>query len=99
MERVKGQRSQREQSERITTIPLPSDAPLLTFEEAGTYLRLTAASIRKLVDGRADSKNDELGARLRTWTVRLSPHRRYILREPFVAWLNDLSAGTQAQAG
>jgi len=80
-------------------IPLPLDGPLLTFEEAGAYLRLTAASIRKLVDGRADSKDDELGARLRGWTVRLSPHRRYILREPFLVWLASFSGAPQAQAG
>jgi len=79
-------------------IPLPGDATLLTFAEAGAYLRLSVASIRKLVDGRADAKDDELGARLRAWTVRLSPHRRYILREPFFHWLSSLSVGGQAQA-
>lgn len=76
--------------------PLPPDGPFLTFEEAGAYLRLTSGSVRKLVDGRADSKDDELGARLRSWTVRLSPHRRYILREPFLLWLASFSGCQQA---
>jgi hypothetical protein len=80
-------------------MPLPGDAPLLTFAEAGAYLRLTAESIRKLVDGRADAKDDELGSRLRAWVVRLSPHRRYILREPFFRWLQSLGEDVQARAG
>ncbi len=80
-------------------IPLPGDAPLLTFAEAGAYLRLSATSVRKLIDGRPDSKDDQLGARLRSWMVRLSPHRRYILREPFLLWLSSLSEGIQAEAG
>lgn len=72
-------------------IPLPHDAPLMTLGEAGAYLRLSTASIRKLIDGRADAKDDALGERLRGWVVRLSPHRRYIQREPFMTWLREIS--------
>ena len=77
----------------VVGIPIPEDAPLLTLAEAGAYLRLSAASVRKLVDGRADSKNDELGTRLRAWVVRLSPHRRYIRRDLFMGWLSGLTKG------
>lgn len=70
-----------------SAIPLPPDAPLLSFDEAGAYLRLSAASMRKLIDGRADTQDDELGKVLRCWVVRLSPHRRYILRDQFLGWL------------
>lgn len=69
--------------------PLPPDAPLLTFAEAGAYLRLSAAAVRKLLNGRPDGPEDELGALLRSWMVRLSPRRRYILREPFLQWLRE----------
>jgi hypothetical protein len=72
-------------------IPNPEDAFLLTFEEAGAYLRLSAASVRKLVDGRADTKDDELGKSLRGWVVRLSPHRRYIRRDKFLKWLCEVT--------
>jgi hypothetical protein len=73
------------------SIPLPVDGPLMSIEEAGTYLRLSAASVRKLIDGRADQKDDTLGALLRGWVVRLSPHRRYIRRRAFMAWLNGVA--------
>lgn len=92
MELVKSSK-ERLGTRRASRIPIPDDAPLLTFAEAGAYLRLSAAAVRKLVDGRADSKNDELGERLRTWVVRLSPHRRYIRREDFIGWLTGLAKG------
>jgi hypothetical protein len=70
-----------------TTPLLPVDAPLLSIEDAATYLRSTPAAIRKLLDGRADSDDGELGAILRRCLVKLSAHRRFIARKPFVAWL------------
>ena len=73
-------------------IPLPPDAPLMTLAEAGAYIRLSAASVRKMIDGRADSKDDVLGEKLRGWVVRLSPHRRYIRREPFFEWLYRMAS-------
>ena len=44
-------------------IPFPPDAPLLTLAEAGAYLRLSAPSVRKLIDGRADTRDDSLHLR------------------------------------
>ena len=72
-------------------IPMPPDAPLMNLGEAGAYLRLSAASVRKLIDGRAEARDDSLGKLLRGWVVRLSPHRRYIRREPFFEWLRKLA--------
>lgn len=69
------------------TTPLPADAPLLSIEDAATYLRCSATAVRKLLDGRADSDDGELGAVLRRCVVRLSAHRRFISRKPFVEWL------------
>lgn len=80
-------------------IPQPPDSFLLTFEEAGAYLRLSAASVRKLVDGRADTKDDDLGERIRGWVVRLSPHRRYIRRDPFLRWLCEVTGRPSGLAG
>jgi hypothetical protein len=74
-----------------SSIPLPPDGPLMSIEEAGAYLRLSAASVRKLIDCRADQKDDTLGALLRAWVVRLSPHRRYIRRREFMAWLEGVA--------
>lgn len=99
MELLHGETSATPERRHGFSLPLPPDGPLLTFEEAGAYLRLSTASIRKLVDGRADTKDDELGERLRGWTRRISPHRRYILRDPFLAWLTALAGDARAQAG
>ena len=66
---------------------LPADAPLLSLADAAAYLRRTPGAVRKLLDGRADSDDGEVGQVLRRWVVRLSPHRTYIAREPFLAWL------------
>lgn len=68
-------------------LPLPADAPLLGVADVAAYLRMTPAAVRKLLDGRADVSDGELGAKLRDLEVRISPHRRYIEREPFLAWL------------
>lgn len=80
-------------------VPLPADAPLITFAEAGAYLRLSAASVRKLVDGRRDAKDDRLGTILRSWVVRLSPHRRYIRRGEFMNWLHGTAGDGETRAG
>ena len=86
MPETEGKKQQRPQPKRRP--PLPGDAPLLSIEDVAVYLRTTPPAVRKMLDGRADS-NDELGARLRPWLVKLSPHRRYIMREPFLAWLRQ----------
>ncbi len=75
---------------------LPSDAPLLDVADVAAYLRLTVAAVRKLLDGRPDASDGNLGERLRGWMVRLSPHRRYIKRGPFMAWLRELASETEA---
>jgi hypothetical protein len=79
--------SNQETKRKSSTLPLPPDGPLLSFADVAAYLRLTPAAVRKLVDGRADGSDGELGELLRRWLVRLSPHRRYISRTPFFAWL------------
>ena len=82
-------------------LPLPSDGPLLSFSDVAAYLRLTTGAIRRLVDGRPDGSDGELGDLLRTWLVRLSPHRRYIRRGPFLAWIREKSgdgSGSSATA-
>lgn len=71
--------------------PVPPDAPLLSLADVGAYLRLTPGAVRRLVDGRPDGSDGDLGDLLRSWLVRLSPHRRYIRREPFLAWLRAKS--------
>lgn len=68
---------------------LPPDAPLLSFADVGAYLRLTPAAVRTLVNGRVDGSDGELGDLLRSWLVTLSPHRRYIRRDPFLGWLHE----------
>lgn len=69
-------------------VPLPADCPLLGVEDVAAYLRTSAASVRKLLDGRPDSSDGELGDALRRFVVRLSSRRRYVARGPFLAWLN-----------
>jgi hypothetical protein len=70
-------------------LPLPQDAPLLAFSDVAAYLRKTTAAVRRMVDGRmGETTPDEIGTLLRQWVVRLSPHRRYIRRQPFLEWLN-----------
>ncbi len=71
---------------------IPEDAPLLNFEDVAAYLRLTPGAVRRLVDGRRDGSDGELGDLLRAWLVTLSPRRRYICRDPFLAWLRNKSA-------
>jgi len=68
-------------------IPLPHDAPLLSFKDVAAYLRTTPQAVRRLIDGRTDGTEDEIGTILRQWVVRLSPHRRYIRRDQFLTWL------------
>ncbi len=93
MEAVKPTRNEGLEGRR--TGPLPQDAPLLSFDDAASYLRVTPAAVRRMVDGRMGSTTpDEIGARLRGWVVRLSPHRRYIRKKPFLDWLS--SSGTTA---
>jgi len=73
-------------------IPLPLDAPLLSFEDVAAYLRVTPVAVRRMIDGRMGSTTpDEIGAQLRKWVVRLSPHRRFIRRKPFLDWLASSS--------
>jgi hypothetical protein len=74
-------------------IPLPQDAPLLSLLDVAHYLRLTPGALRRLVDGRRDGSDGEMGDFLRSWLVILSPRRRYVRREPFLSWLRDKSAG------
>lgn len=78
--------------------PLPLDAPLLALEDVARYLRITPAAVRRLVDGRADGSDGELGDRLRGWLVKLSPRRRYIRREPFLTWLREIP-GDRSSSG
>lgn len=73
-------------------IPLPDDAPLLTFAEVGQYLRMSRAAVRQAIDLKSDDE-DELGAFLRTIVVRLSPHRRYVKRREFMEWLRQHAGG------
>ena len=76
-------------------LPLPQDGPLLAFSDVAAYLRITPAAVRRMIDGRMGrSTPDEIGARLRQWVVRLSAHRRYIKREPFLSWLKNSSTTT-----
>ena len=72
---------------RVLFLPsLPQDSPLLSFADVAAYLRTTIASVRKMIDGRPDGE-DEVGKILRQWVIILSPHRRYIMAEPFFLWL------------
>lgn len=80
-----------EDRRRSRPAPPPPDSPLLSFADAAAYLRITPAAVRTLVNGRADGSDGELGDLLRSWLVTLSPHRRYIRREPFLAWLREKS--------
>lgn len=80
-------------------VPLPPDAPLISFEEAAAYLRLSPVALRKIVDGRAEAKNDEFGTLVRGWVVRISPRRRYIHRNRFLGWLNDKADEASGVAG
>lgn len=79
--------------------PIPLDAPLLSLGDVGAYLRISPGAVRRLVDGRPDGSDGELGDLLRSWLVRLSPHRRYIRREPFLAWLHEKSGDASGSSG
>lgn len=85
-------------TKRATLSPLPPDGPLMSFADVAAYLRTTPAAVRKLVDGRADGSDGELGELLRSWLVRLSPHRRFIRRDAFLAWLRGKSSDSGAIA-
>ena len=74
-------------------VPIPTDGTLMSIADVAAYLRLTPAAVRRLLDGRPDHSDGELGERLRRSLFRLSPRRRYILRAPFLAWLRE-KAGT-----
>ena len=69
---------------------LPEDAPYLSFEDAARYLRMTPAAFRTVIHGRSDGYDQKLGDRLREWLVTLSSHRRFIKRQPFMKWLDEL---------
>lgn len=84
-------KTETEKPQKACALPLPADAPLLSFADVAAYLRLTTAAVRRLVDGRPDGSDGELGELLREWLVRLSPRRRYIRREPFLAWIREKS--------
>ena len=88
MKRNNGDENARKTSWKTSAPPLPPDAPLLSLDDVGLYLRLSTAAVRKLIDGRAEG-DDQLGELLRSWLVKLSPHRRYIKRQPFLKWLNE----------
>jgi hypothetical protein len=79
-------------------LALPPDAPLLSLRDVASYLRLSLAAVRKLLDGRADGSDGELGEALRQFCVRLSPHRRYIRRDLFMQWLRDKMGPTDQAA-
>lgn len=66
--------------------PLPPDAVYLSIEDVAAYLRTSKVAIRKALDGRPDRREDRLGDLLRQWIVQPTPHRRFILREPFMRW-------------
>lgn len=72
-----------------TGSPLPADGPLLSLADTAAYLRVSEGAVKKLLDGRPDSDDGALGEALRRCVVRLSSHRRYIARGPFLAWLNE----------
>lgn len=73
--------------------PLPPDAPLLSIEDVAQYLRTTATAVRKMLDGRPDGE-DRIGELLRSWTVKLSPRRRFVRRDPFLRWLRQGEVAT-----
>jgi hypothetical protein len=68
-----------------TDTPLPPDAPLLSLGEAAAYLRMTVVALRAVLE----KDKDDFSNRLRGMMVCLSERRRYIKREPFMAWLNQ----------
>ncbi len=84
------------QTKQREALPLPHDGPLMSFADVAAYLRTTPAAVRKLVDGRADGSDGELGDLLRSWLVRLSPHRRFIRRDAFLSWLREKSSDSVA---
>ena len=75
----------------------PPDGPLLSIEEAAAYLRLSPGAVAKMLGGRADGDDGELGRVLRDCLVCLSPRRRYIAKQSFLAWLN--AAANRSPAG
>lgn len=78
--------------------PLPADALLLSLDDVGGYLRRSRAAVKKMLDSRPGAKNeDEVGVLLRQWVVRMTDHRRYILREPFIDWYRSLITNRSKQ--
>ena len=75
--------------------PLPPDAPLLSLPEAASYLRMTPVALRALLE----DESDDLSKQLRVWLVVLSERRRYIQREPFMAWLRGKCDATNIEKG
>jgi len=77
-------------------LPLPADGPLLSLEDVAAYLRKTPAAVRKIIEGRPDCDDGELGEALRHFVVKLSARRRYIAREPFLAWIKSKIGPSEA---
>ena len=78
---------------------LPSDGPLLSIDDVAAYLRLSRVAVRKLIDGRVDGDDCELGDLLRRLIVRISPRRRYVQREAFLAWLFAKAGAVTTRGG
>lgn len=76
----------------------PDDGPLISIEEAARYVRMSTAAFCKLLGGRMDGDDGELGRVARECLVTLSPRRRLIAREKFLGWLNERTklSGTDA---
>jgi hypothetical protein len=70
--------------------PLPEGATLLSLDDVGGYLRRSRAAVRQMLKG-GPAEDDEVGQKLRGWVVRVSDHRCYILREPFMDWYRSLT--------
>ena len=64
----------------------PPDAPLLSLADAAAYLRLSEKELAALLDSTTPSR---LGAKLKELLVELDSNRRYVRREPFMAWLRQ----------
>ena len=75
--------------------PAPPDAPLMSLPDAASYLRMTVVAFRALLE----SDTSEFAQRMRGWLVTLSPRRRYIQREPFMAWLRSKCDATNIEKG
>jgi hypothetical protein len=56
---------------------------------------MTTVAFRALLEDEAD----DLSKRLNGWLIALSERRRYIQREPFLKWLREKCATTDADKG